>query len=328
MLVKKKHYGIVMSLLRSLIIRLGIDLGGTKIEVLVIDDNGEELLRERIATPKNNYQEIVDAISALILKAEQNVHRECTIGICTPGSLSPSTTFLRNSNTICLNGQPFKKDLENALGRDVRMANDANCFALSEAMDGAAKNASTVFGVIIGTGTGGGLVINKNILLGVNAIAGEWGHNPMPWPEDGELATTECWCGQNGCIETFLSGPGIEKTYQSVTQQKLKAEDIFDLAEQGDLKAEETINRYERQMARALAHVINIVDPDTIVLGGGISNVKRLYQNVPKLWGKWIFSDCVNTDLVQAKFGDASGVRGAAWLWDEQISTSFESFKN
>ncbi len=317
MQVKRKRFGRVKLLLRRLTIRLGIDLGGTKIEVLIITEDGAELLRERVATPKNTYQEIINAISALVLKSEKQAQQKCTIGICTPGSLSPKTALMRNSNTTCLNDQPFKKDLENALGREVRMANDANCFALSEAIDGAAKDACSVFGVIVGTGTGGGLVINKNVLCGTNAIAGEWGHNPLPWPVDGELALTKCWCGQNGCIETFLSGPGLEKNYQYVTQKKVKAENIFRLAEQGDLEAEEIVTRYENQMARALAHIINIVDPDSIVLGGGISNVQRLYQNVPKLWSKWIFSDCVHTELVQAKFGDASGVRGAAWLWNK-----------
>ncbi|MEM7402209.1 MAG: ROK family protein [Pseudomonadota bacterium] len=314
--MKKKHFGPVILLLRRHIIRLGVDLGGTKIEVLIITEDGAELLRERVATPKINYQDIINAISALVFKSEKQVRQKCTIGICTPGSVSPSTSLMRNSNTTCLNDQPFKQDLENSLGREVRMANDANCFALSEAIDGVAKDACSVFGVIVGTGTGGGLVINKHVLHGANAIAGEWGHNPLPWPEEGELASTKCWCGQNGCIETFLSGPGLEKNYQKATQLMLKAEEIFALAEQGDIRAEEAISHYENRMARALAHVINIVDPNIIVLGGGISNVQRLYQNVPKLWDKWIFSEYVHTKLVQAKFGDASGVRGAAWLWN------------
>jgi len=316
MQAKKKHFGPAISSQRRLTIRLGIDLGGTKIEILVINNNGEELLRKRVDTPKNNYQEILDSITSLVFSAEQEIQQPCTIGVCTPGSLSPATGLLRNSNTTCLNTKPFKTDLEDSVKREIRMANDANCFALSEAIDGAAKNANSVFGVIVGTGTGGALVINKKILLGANAIAGEWGHNPLPWPDEGELAINKCWCGQQGCIETFLSGPGLESDYQRLTQQNILAQEIVALANKGDAKAEEILCRYEHRMARSLAHVINIVDPEIIVLGGGMSNVQRLYENVPNLWQQWIFSDCINTQLVSAKFGDASGVRGAAWLWE------------
>ncbi len=295
---------------------MGIDLGGTKIEVLVIDSGGQEVLRNRVVTPKDNYQEIISSIVGLVDDAEKQLEQECSVGICTPGSLSPVSGLLRNSNTTCLNGQPFKKDLETNLNKEIRIANDANCFALSEAMDGAAQDAGTVFGVIVGTGTGGGIVIDKKVLMGGNAIAGEWGHNPLPWPEKSEHGLSKCWCGQENCIETFLSGPGLAKDYQRSTEKIISAEQIVELAEQGDSAAEEALKRYEHRMARSFAHVINIVDSDVIVLGGGMSNVMRLYENVPKLWKRWIFSDCVNTKLMPPNYGDSSGVRGAAWLWN------------
>jgi len=300
--------------------KAGIDLGGTKIEVLVIDDHGKELFRERIATPKDNYHKIIDEITGLAKLAEAKVEQKCSIGICTPGSLSPTTGLLRNSNTTCLNDKPFKQDLEKSLSKNIRIANDANCFALSEAIDGAAKDAATVFGVIVGTGTGGGLVVNRQILIGCNAVAGEWGHNPLPWPDDGELALTKCWCGQRGCIETFISGPGLENDYKRATQKNLRAEEIVELAMQDNLEANEAVGRYEHRMARSLAHVINLLDPEVIVLGGGMSNVQRIYNNVPRIWQQWVFSDSINTKLVAPKFGDASGVRGAAWLWGQESS--------
>ena len=299
-------------------------MGGTKIEVLVMSNDGQTLFRDRVATPKENYQNIINAIVALISSAETNVKKECSVGICTPGSLSLATGLLRNSNTTCLNDMPFKQDLERALtkefcaAREVRLENDANCFALSEAIDGSAKKADSVFGVIVGTGTGGGMVIARQLLTGCNSIAGEWGHNPLPWPDDGELAKTKCWCGQQGCVETFISGPGLEKDFQRATQKVHDAESIVELANQGNVAAGHSLARYEHRMARSLAHVINLFDPEVIVLGGGMSNVQRLYQNVPKLWKQWIFSDSVNTKLVSPKFGDASGVRGAAWLWNNQ----------
>ena len=281
-------------------------------------DDGQELFRDRVATPKDNYQNIIVAITKLIKHAEGSVSEECSIGICTPGSLSPTTGLLRNSNTNCLNEKPFKQDLEKSLAKEVCIANDANCFALSEAIDGSANDANTVFGVIVGTGTGGGLVVNKQILIGCNSVAGEWGHNPLPWPDDGELALTKCWCGQQGCVETFISGPGLGNDYQRATQKKLQAEDIVELADQGNVDADQALSRYEHRMARSLAHVINLFDPEVIVLGGGISNVQRIYKNVPIIWQQWIFSDSVSTKLVPPKFGDASGVRGAAWLWNNQ----------
>jgi len=275
--------------------RLGIDLGGTKIEVLVINEAGEELFRKRVATPRENYQEIIKAIVDLVNAAEDNLQQESSIGICTPGSISPASNLVRNSNTTCLNSQPFKQDLEQALKQEIRMANDANCFALSEAIDGAAKNEDTVFGVIVGTGVGGGLVVKQQVLVGRNAIAGEWGHNPLPWPERDELDLNNCWCGQKGCIEMFLSGPGLQADYFSNTQNKIPAVQIIQASEQGDINAEQAMNRYENRMARGLAHVINLFDPDVIVLGGGLSNAKRLYENVPKQWDKWIFSDVVKS---------------------------------
>lgn len=287
----------------------------------MINENGQELLRNRIATPKDNYQNIIDTIIELIRCAEANVKQECSIGICTPGSLSPATDLLRNSNTACLNGKPFKQDLERALAkklqiiREIRIENDANCLALSESMDGAAQDANTVFGVIVGTGTGGGLVVDKKVLMGANAIAGEWGHNPLPWPNEGELELTKCWCGKRGCIETFLSGPGLAGDYQRATQQDKTAIEVVELSLAGNYDAKDALCRYEHRMARGLAHVINLLDPEVIVLGGGMSNVQRLYKNVPKLWQRWIFSNQVNTKLVPPRFGDSSGVRGAAWLW-------------
>ena len=280
-----------------------------------MDDQGNEVLRKRIPTPKEDYQAILNAITFLVHESEEQLNLKCSIGIGTPGSLSPETNLLRNSNSICLNGKPVKLDLEKLLNREIRISNDANCFALSEAVDGAAKEAEVVFGVIIGTGVGAGIVINKKVLVGCNAIAGEWGHNPLPWPVQEELNLTKCWCGQAGCIETFLSGPGLEEDFERVTGNKLSAKEINSLSEKGDLLTDKLMCHYEDRMARSLANIINILDPDVIVLGGGISNVKRLYKNVPKIWQEWVFSDCVNTKLVPPKFGDSSGVRGAAWLW-------------
>lgn len=323
--MRKKLYGQAKRLRRRLIIRLGIDLGGTKTEVLVISDDGQELLRDRIATPAKNYQKIINAIITLIKDAEEHVNQECSIGICTPGSLSFATGLMRNSNTTCLNGQSFKQDLEQSLAKEfhrtrkVRIANDANCFALSEAIDGAAQDANTVFGVIVGTGTGAGLVVNKKVLIGGNVIAGEWGHNSLPWPDDGELELTKCWCGQQGCIETFLSGPGLEGDFKRTTGGKLNAVNIATLALQDDVDARDVLVRYEHRMARSLANIINIFDPEVIVLGGGMSNLKQIYKSVPKIWKQWVFSDSVDTKLVPAKYGDSSGVRGAAWLWNSEV---------
>jgi fructokinase len=296
--------------------RIGIDLGGTKTEIAAFDATGVELLRRREPTPNNDYTATLALIAKLIGDAESELGARATIGIGTPGALSPSTGLMRNSNSTCLNQQPFKLDLQRMLGREVRLANDADCFALSEANDGAAAGAVSVFGVIIGTGVGGGIVINGRLLDGPNAIAGEWGHNPLPWPEDAERLGALCYCGKRGCIETFLSGPGLARDYAKQSGTAINAENI--VARSADeATAAQALARYEDRLARALASVINIIDPEVIVLGGGMSNIKRLYKNIPALWGKWVFSDVVRTRLVSNKHGDSSGVRGAAWLWSQ-----------
>lgn len=297
-------------------IRFGIDLGGTKIEILALDNNGNEIYRKRIATPQGNYQETIKSISDLVLQAESDLNTHASLGICTPGAISPASGLLRNSNSTCLNNKPFLQDLQQSLARDIRIANDANCFALSEAIDGNAQASNIVFGVIIGTGCGGGIVINKMLVDGPNAITGEWGHNPLPWLKEDELNSTQCWCGRKDCIETFLSGSGFARDYYSTTGIEKSSEEIINDAHNQDAQALECIQRYEDRMARSLAHVINLLDPHTIVLGGGMSNISRLYQNVPQLWQKYIFSDTVSTQLVSPMHGDSSGVRGAAWLWN------------
>jgi fructokinase len=294
--------------------RLGIDLGGTKIEIIALDDDGAELLRRRAPTPKGNYAETLQAIAALVCDTETELGQLGSLGIGTPGALSRATGRLKNSNSVVLNGQPILHDLESLLLRPVKIGNDANCFALSEATDGAAAGASVVFGVILGTGVGAGIVVNGHILTGPNSIAGEWGHNPLPWPEAYELPGPECYCGKHGCIETFLSGPGMMQLHQRETGESLNTEEIVARAEQGDAACERSLQAWESRLARSLAHVINILDPDVIVLGGGMSNIERLYTNVPTLWGRWVFSDQVDTKLVKHRFGDSSGVRGAAWL--------------
>jgi fructokinase len=296
-------------------IRIGIDLGGTKTEVIALSETGETLLRERVPSVADDYQATLATIAQLVKQAEQTIKTKATIGIGTPGAISPSTGLLKNSNSTWLNGKPLQKDIENLLQRPVRMANDANCFVLSEAIDGAAKDGKVVFGVIVGTGTGGGVVVNKQILTGPNAIAGEWGHNPMPWPQADELPGPACYCGRRGCIETFLSGPGFAREFFNLSGIQYSAKEIVQQAEAGDLDCNAALKRYEGKMARALAHVINILDPDIIVLGGGMSNIQRLYTNVPQLWGEYVFSDTVTTRLMSPKHGDSSGVRGAAWLW-------------
>lgn len=295
--------------------RIGIDLGGTKIEGVALDENGGVVARRRIDTPRGEYRGILNAIAGLVRQLEAEAGGTATVGIGTPGALSPATGLLRNSNSTELNGHPVKADLEALLAREVRIENDANCFALSEATDGAAAGAAVVFGAIIGTGTGAGIVVNGRVLTGINAIGGEWGHNPLPWPREDELPGAPCYCTRNGCIETFISGPGLSRDYAGLTGQTVTAQDVVMRAAQGEDPAETALRRYEDRMARSLAHVINILDPHVIVLGGGMSNVARLYETVPALWGQYIFSDVVNTRLVPPLHGDASGVRGAAWLW-------------
>lgn len=297
--------------------RIGIDLGGTKIEGIALDEAGKLLASRRIATPRGEYHAILRAIADVVLHLEKEAGRSGSVGIGTPGALSPASGLLRNSNSTELNGKPVKTDLEALLGREIRIANDANCFALSEAVDGAAAGAAGVFGVIIGTGVGGGVVLQGRVWNGRNAIGGEWGHNPLPWPQDDERPGPGCYCGRRGCIETFLSGPGLERDYAALAGRRLKGPEIVALSENQDAVAETVLRRYEQRLARALAHIINVLDPDVIVLGGGVSNLKRLYRNVPALWGAYVFSDVVNTALLPPKYGDASGVRGAAWLWNE-----------
>lgn len=295
--------------------RIGIDLGGTKIEAIALDEQGNTLIRQRIPSPQNDYQQTLQAITSLVELIEQQTSLAGSVGMGIPGAISPASGLVKNANSTWLIGQPLKEDLQHLLQREIRISNDANCFAVSEATDGAAKSAHIVFGVIIGTGTGGGICIDRHTLTGANAIAGEWGHNPLPWPTAGELPGPPCYCGKHGCIETWLSGPGFAQRFKEQTGLELSAPGIVALAEQGNHEAEQALKNYEDRMARALAHVINILDPDVIVLGGGMSNIARLYQNVPALWGQYVFSDHVNTKLRPPVHGDSSGVRGAAWLW-------------
>jgi fructokinase len=295
--------------------RLGIDLGGTKIEIIALDANGKEFVRKRELTPSGDYQATLLVIKRLVDSVEAETGEKDNVGIATPGAISPASGLLKNSNSTCLNGKPLLQDLESLLSRPIRIANDADCFALSESVDGAAAGAANVFGVILGTGTGGGVVVNGQLLSGPNAIAGEWGHNPLPWPQEDELPGPACYCGKRGCIETWCSGPGLAHDHVKHTGQQQNAEEICGLAEKGNVAAEQALQRYEDRLARALSSVINVLDPEIIVLGGGLSNMQRLYKNIPLLWGQYVFSDRVDTRLVQARHGDSSGVRGAAWLW-------------
>ena len=297
-------------------IRIGIDLGGTKTEIIALDERRGELLRRREPTPAGDYDATLELVAQLVREAEIELSKRGSVGVGTPGALSPATQRLRNSNSSCLNARAIREDLERVLGREIRIANDANCLALSEASDGAARGAPVVFGVILGTGVGGGVVAHGRVLEGVNAIAGEWGHNPLPWPETAELPGPACYCGKHGCIETFLSGPGLARDHEHVSGATLTAEEIAGRAGAGDPAAEQTMGRYEQRLARSLASIVNVLDPHVIVLGGGLSNVERLYSNVPRLWGEWVFSDVVRTRLVQSYHGDSSGVRGAALLWE------------
>ena len=299
--------------------RIGIDLGGTKIEIIALDGAGAECFRRRIATPRGDYEATLGAIAGLVAEAEA-IAGPCTVGIGMPGTISPATGLVKNANSTWLNGRPLGRDIVHALRREVHLANDANCLALSEAVDGAAAGAAIVFGVIVGTGTGGAIVADGRVLVGANAIGGEWGHNPMPWPEPQEWPGPSCYCGRTGCIETFLSGPGMAREHRELTGESVDAATIVSRAAAGDRLAEAALERYERRMARALAAIINVVDPDVIVLGGGLSNIDRLYDRVPTLWTPYVFSDRVVTRLVRARFGDSSGVRGAAWLGTAQPS--------
>jgi len=308
--------------------RIGIDLGGSKIEGILLSYDGEILNRTRLATIRHDYNQTLIQIKELIesldrvAQIEGPSHRDnkASIGIGTPGAISSQTGCIKNSNSTWLNGKDLKEDLEKTLGRPVRVANDANCFALSEAIDGAGADSGLVFGVILGTGTGAGICWNKQILIGRNSIAGEWGHNPLPWPTTAELPGPECYCGQRGCIETYLSGPGLAQDYAGRSGQQLNAEQIISAAAQGNELAQESLNNYYDRLTRGLAQVINILDPDTIILGGGISNLDTLYSEIPARWENYIFSDSVETKLCKAKHGDSSGVRGAAWLWNNGLN--------
>ena len=295
--------------------RIGIDLGGTKIEGIALADDGRVLDRRRVVSPRGEYGSTVGAVTDLVAAIESTLADRGTVGVGIPGVISPDTGLVKNANSTWLIGHPFHRDLSGALSREVRVANDANCFALSEAVDGAAAGASVVFGVIIGTGTGGGLVVDGRIIVGANAIAGEWGHNPLPAPVDAERPGPPCYCGRSGCIETFLSGPALERDYAGRGGATAGADVIAARADAGELLAQQALLRYEDRFARAIAAVINVVDPDVIVLGGGLSNIERLYARVPAAWTAHVFSDHVRTRLVRNRHGDASGVRGAAWLW-------------
>src|SRR5437763_14608920 len=289
--------------------KIGVDLGGTKIEALALDDAGREVFRKRVLTPRGDYAATLAAVAALV-----NEIGAGSVGIGIPGALSQVTGLVKNANSTWLIGRPLKQDLERVLGREVRLENDANCFALSEAMDGAGQGAPVVFGVILGTGVGGGIVVQRQVLHGRNAIAGEWGHNPLPLPAASDLPLPPCYCGRAGCIETYLSGPALERDHEQLTGQQLGAREIASVHSPA-------LERYIERLARSLAGVINILDPDVIVLGGGMSNVERLYTEVPRRWARHVFSDEVATRLVRNKHGDSSGVRGAAWLWNETVTS-------
>lgn len=300
--------------------RIGIDLGGTKTEVIALSSEGSELFRHRVSTPRNDYAATVQAIVDLVRLAEEKTGQTGTVGLGIPGTLSPYTQRVKNANSTWLNGQPLDKDLAHALNRDVRIANDANCLAVSEAVDGAGAGKPLVFGVIIGTGSGAGVAINGESRIGGNGNAGEWGHNPLPWMDEDELryrAEVPCYCGLQGCIETFVSGTGFATDYQRLSGVTRKGAEIVHLLAQQDPVAELAMGRYEMRLAKSLAQVVNLIDPDVIVLGGGMSNVDRLYQTVPTLMKKWVFGGECETPVLKAVHGDSSGVRGAAWLWPE-----------
>jgi fructokinase len=294
--------------------RLGVDLGGTKTEVIALDDGGSELYRRRVDTDPGSYDAIVATVVSLVGEAEAALGRAGTVGVGIPGAVSARTGLVKNANTNVLNGRPLDRDLGRALGREVRCANDANCLALSEAVDGAGAGRRVVFAVILGTGCGAGVAIDGRPWAGGNLVAGEWGHNPLPWPDDRERPGPRCYCGKHGCIETFLSGPGMANDHERATGTRLEAPEIAARAAAGDAGCDATLARYERRMARALATIINVLDPEIVVLGGGMSKIARLYDRVPALLPEYVFSDHVSTKLVPPVHGDASGVRGAAWL--------------
>ena len=303
-----------------MVMRIGIDLGGTKIEAIALDKDGAVLMRRRIEAPRENYPDTLDAIRNLVKAIEAELGQTGSVGVGMPGVVSMATGLVKNANSTWLIGHAFDRDLSRALGRPVKLANDANCFALSEAVDGAGAGAEVVFGAILGTGVGGGIVVQGRVLKGANAIAGEWGHNPLPAAHGAEQPGPACYCGRRACIETFLSGPALKRDYERITGEAVEPREIVARAERGESAAEATLARYEDRLARGLGSIINVLDPAVIVLGGGLSKIARLYERVPRLWGQYVFSDRVDTKLRPPAHGDASGVRGAAWLWPPERS--------
>lgn len=299
--------------------RVGIDLGGTKIEAIALGRDGREVARLRVPTPAGDYPRTLAAIAALVRELEEVSGERGSVGVGIPGTISPATGLVKNANSVCLIGHALDRDIEDMLNRPVRLANDADCFALSEASDGAGAGARSVFGAILGTGVGSGLVYEGRLIQGPNSIAGEWGHNPLPWPRlwphGDERPGPICYCGRPGCIETFLSGPGLARDYQAATGRSRPPEDIVAAALSGETEPRAALDRYADRLARALASIINVFDPEVIVLGGGMSKVTWLYDEVPRRWSAWVFSDRVDTRLRPPVHGDSSGVRGAAWLW-------------
>lgn len=298
-------------------VRIGVDLGGTKIEAVALDAAGAELDRRRVATPQGDYEGIIRAVVALVEEIAAGRNTLPTVGVGTPGAVSPFDGLMKNSNSVVLNGRPFDRDLQEALGRPMTMRNDADCFALSEAVDGAARGATTVFGVILGTGVGGGVVVDGKVRTGPNRIGGEWGHNPLPWPTDGERPGPDCYCGKRGCIEKWLAGPSLAADHLRVTGDELTAPGVVEAARSGDGGAAATLERYIDRLSRSLATIVNVLDPDVVVLGGGMSNVDELYERVPGMWGRYVFGGEVATRLVPNQHGDSSGVRGAAMLVEQ-----------
>lgn len=295
--------------------RIGVDIGGTKIEAAALGRDGAVRRRRRVPTPSGNYHATIAAVKALVESIEAELGVRANVGVAIPGTLSPTTELVKNANSTCLIGRPFGHDLMAALGRSLRFANDANCFALSEATDGAGHGAAIVFGAILGTGVGGGIVVDGRLLTGANAVSGEWGHSRLPWPRDDEQPGPACYCGKQGCTETFLSGPGLTRDHAAATGERIDASAIAAKAEAGDPEAGRTLDRYIDRLARGLASIINLLDPDVIILGGGLGRIDALYHAVPRRWGAYVFSDTVVTRLVPPRWGDSSGVRGAAWLW-------------
>lgn len=296
--------------------RLGIDLGGSKIEIIALDEAGRELLRRRMPTPQGDYAATLSAIGTLVDGAESELGQRGTLGIGIPGAESLASGRIKNANSTCLLGQALRQDLQALLRRDIRLANDANCFALSEAVDGSGQGAEIVCGIILGTGVGGGIVVNGRVLTGANAIAGEWGHNPLPPDATETTPAPACYCGRRGCIEAWLSGPALSRDHFAVTGQTLSALDIAARAAADEAACADTLQRYEARLGRALAGLINILDPQVIVLGGGLSNIERLYRNLPARCLPHVFSDAFYTKILPPHHGDSSGVRGAAWLWN------------